>query len=210
MGFPLKNKLSSQLIFSIIIGLSAFIILYLSIIRASLDVMVKENNENKLRVEPIEFLINKKNGPEKCVYKLPEVNVMPDDPIYKIKESRDFMWILLSHDPLLKAKTTLLIADKKITESLNFEKDNKCKLALDTSEEAINKLKYADKIVFDIKKESTESRQLKNQIIKAGLAYKEALIKINLGNKIDQDKYNKIIIDLDKWNEEKQKNIEEI
>jgi len=210
MCFPFKNKISGQLILSLAMVIIGFSILYLSIIRASLEVMTKDNNENRLRVEPIEFLLDKKDGPEKNVYKLPEVKTLPNSPLYSIKESRDFMWVLFSHDPLAKSKIILLIADKKMTESIALSKEGCYKLALDTSEEAINKLKYADRTVLDIKKESIESRQFKNEIIKAGLAYKQVLIKINLEKKMDQDKYNKIIIDLDKWNEEKQKNNKEI
>lgn len=202
MRFPLKNRISGRVIFVSIVIIISFCILYLSIIRASLDIMTKDNDENKLRVEPIEFLMNKKNGPEKCVYKFPEVKTLPDNSIYKIKAFRDFMWIAFTHDPLAKAKITLLIADKKMVESLALYKKNNYKLALDTSEEAINKLKYADKVVL--------SKQLQTDIVKAGLAYKEVLIMINIDKKLDQDKYNKIIIDLDGWNEEKQKSIKEI
>ncbi|MEI8067562.1 MAG: DUF5667 domain-containing protein [Candidatus Shapirobacteria bacterium] len=203
MQSPSKNRFPGQLIFNVVAVAFSFGILYFSIFKTSLDTMAKNNNDNKLRIEPIEFVMNKKNGEqEKCTYSLPEVKTLPNSPIYKVKELRDFMWILLSHEPLDKAKITLLVADKKMNESLNLCKEKNYNLILDTSEEAINKLKYAEEITSNINKESTDSKKLKEEINKAGLAYKEALIKMNTDKKIDQNKYNEIVTDLDKWNEE--------
>jgi hypothetical protein len=205
MNFPLKAKLSSQVWWSLVFSSLAFIILYISLVRASLNIMTKDNNESKLRVMPIEFTVNREDGPEKCVYKLPEVTTLPNNPMYLFKQMRDYLWVELSHDPTEKSEVLLLLADKKMTEAISLYKNNNIDLALATSEEAINKLKYADKAILENKVKTVQTQEIEKQIIKAGCAYGEALKTINKDGRLDENKYKKIISELEKWNEEKQK-----
>ncbi len=198
MNFPLKSRISWRIVFSAVILLVSLSILYISLVRASLEIMTHDNNENILRVKPIVFNIYKNDKPDTYVYKFPEVTTTPANPIYEVKELRDNMWIYLSHEPISKTKMILLIADKKITECQMLYKQNKYNLALDTGVDAFNKLKYANEVISEVKPNNIEAKLLKDQIYKAGYAYREAFISI------DRVRFQQLIKDLDKWNEEKQ------
>lgn len=203
MNLPFKARFSWQTVFSMIILFIGIGILYISLVRASLEIMAQSNNENKLRVKPLVFTISNSDNLEVHEYKFPEVNTLPTKPWYKVKEIRDELWIYLSNDPISKAKMILLIADKKITESQMLYKQNHYSLALDTGDEAFNKLKYAYMAVSEADPKNTEARHIKNEIYKASFAYKEIINSINQDQKLDQNRFLKLINDIDNWNEEK-------
>jgi hypothetical protein len=205
MNPPFKFRTSSQIALAIIFVVFAFIILYISLVRASFGLMTKDNNEDKLRKNPIEYTIINKDGQSTCTYKLPEVGTLPGNPLYGIKKIRDFMWVNLSKNPAQKAEVLLLLADKTMAEAIRLSQSQKFELALDTSEEAINKLKYADKAISEINRKNIQVRELEQQIIKAGCAYRKALLIINQDNKLNEEKYKKVTGELEKWNQEKEK-----
>jgi hypothetical protein len=165
--------------------------------------MIKDNDENKLRVKPVEFTISNANGIQTYTYKLPEVKTLPDDPLYFAKQIRDYLWVQFSPNQVEKSEILLLLADKKMTETTTYQEENKFNLALDTSEEAINKLKYADRTISNIKNKTINVLELEKQITMAGCAYKKILQSIN-NNNINEAKYQQIFEDLDQWLTEKQ------
>jgi len=61
-------------------------ILLISISRASLEMMTKEEREGKLRTEPV--IIDNVE-----IYKLPQSRVLPDNKYYWLKEVRDWTWL---------------------------------------------------------------------------------------------------------------------
>jgi hypothetical protein len=175
-------------------------------VRVGLETTTKDINENKLRIKPVKFSMNVDGKPENLVYKLPEVTTLPSSPAYTIKQLRDYLWVQLTHEPIDRSEVILLLADKKITEANGLIKQQDYKLALDTIEEAINKLKYADKTISNLDANSIRKKQVQAEIIKAGYAYKTILYEMNKEHKLNEEKYNQILKDLDQWNEEKQKN----
>lgn len=102
----------------IIIGvLFAVAILFVSIARANLEVVLREEKEDKIRVIPINITVNKDNGEKiKTIYYLPKIKIYPTNILYPIKIWRDKLWLALIRDPCEKSKLLLLIADKKMSE----------------------------------------------------------------------------------------------
>lgn len=165
--------------------------------------MIKDNGENKLRVNPIQYSIKSEGGEDVYVYKLPEVRVLPTNPLYIFKKIRDYFWVGFSHNPEEKAEVLLLLADKKMAETMVLEKKNNFKAALDTSEEALDKLKYADRTISRAKNKDIKMRELEKQIIRAGNAYKFILTD-NKENNFNETKYQKIIKELEEWLDKKE------
>lgn len=102
----------------IIIGiLFAILILFISIARANLEVVLKEEREDRIRVIPMNIVINKENGEKiKSVYYLPKIKIYPTNILYPVKIWRDQLWLALTRNPCEKSKLLLLIADKKMSE----------------------------------------------------------------------------------------------
>lgn len=206
MLFPLKNKISVQAIFSATAIFLSILILYISFARVGLEVIANNSDENDLRVNPISYVTDVNNVISENVYKLPEARMLSNNPLYCVKRLRDFLWISLSKEPINKSKVALLVADKKMTEAIQLLQQNNLEAALDTSEEAFIKLKYADSAVSQISQQSTESHQIKGQIIKAGYAYREILDSMKSNGTLNEEKYKQIVKQLEKWNEEKKEN----
>jgi len=187
--------------FLLIIGL---MVLFGSLILTSLETIANdEERKNKLRNVPIEYVKEMKNG-EKIlkVYKVPESKVGPENNQYLIKKMRDKLWIDLSKSPKDKSEIYLLIADKKIFETVELIKNKKNEdLILKTLDEAVFHLKESKKILLGENKKDIEIIKIDEQIIRAGLAYEDIVKSFNYKD----EGIKTIINDIEKWNK---KNIE--
>lgn len=175
-------------------------VLLISMSRASLEIMAKDEREGKLRVDPV---IVK----DQVVYMLPQTNMLPDNPLYAIKEMRGWLWQKFSENGNEKEiKIVLVLADKKIAEAKKLTNKGKYDLALETSIEALNKLKYAKDLAVEIPKQSPGQKQLRTQIKEAAMAYEEIIRQIGQCEGIDDQKYSLLQQDI---NEFKEKQIQE-
>jgi hypothetical protein len=204
-----KKILFDILLIAFVVILSGFI-LAVSLIRTSLNIVLQPDSENKLRTEPVEFLMPNDQGVmEKASYKLPSASTLSVDYFYPLKKIRENLWIQFINNPIDKSRISLLIGDKRMFESEILIKKNKNEMALETIQEAIDKLKYAKKII----KASNNNKniridQLNAQIFKAGFAYKKILEndkQIFEKNKTDNEKYQRLVNSIDKWNQLQEK-----
>lgn len=190
------------ILFSLII---AGIILGISLVRTSLNTVLKEENENELRTEPVESSMPSTNGSmEKFSYKLPSANILPGNFFYIFKKIRENLWIRFTKTTIDKSKISLLIADKRVSESIILIKYSKIDKAFETIQEAIDKLKYSREILKGYKGDKIEIDQLKEQIFKAGFAYKQILDDNKQSfekTQTENEKYKKMVKEIDFWNQ---------
>jgi len=185
------------------------LILFLSICRSSLNQTLVEEKENKLRKQLIKTLVKRGNGSvEVSLYSLPEVRMLPGNFLYGIKRIRNALWLQLCKTKMEKVRLLLLLSDKKIVEAQVLFKMGRPQKALVAAREGVEKLKYTDRVWCGIDDEVTGKKQLGKQICKAGLAYKKVLLKFNGAIDIDEEKYLKIMNDLNNWNERQKEKID--
>ncbi len=186
---------------ALVIGLA---VLFVSVSRAGVEILAQENNDIRVRIEPIELTIYHKDGTtEPVVYRVPEVNTLSNNPFYGFKKLRDYLWLMFSQGNLNKAKVSLLLADKKISEAIELIKNNNTKLALEAGSEALDKLKYADTQLNQVDDSELEKKDVFNMMYHAGYAYKEVMVSMENEFEIDKEKLNQIIEELDQFNEQK-------
>ncbi len=103
-------------LYTVLAILGGIVILFLSVTRAGFELMAKDNNENKLRNNLIEFTYLDDNGEkQEYDYLLPTTSTLPNNPFYGFKKVRDFLWLRFSQGEINKCKTAFLLADKKMT-----------------------------------------------------------------------------------------------
>jgi len=183
--------------------LTGLTVLFGSLILTGLEIMANDKKENNLRNVPIEYKVEMPNG-EKIskIYKVPESRIGPENSEYFIKKMRDKLWVDLSKTPRDKAEVCLLIADKRMFETVELIKNSKNEdLIVKILDETIFHLKESKKMLSEENKKDIEISKINQQIDLAGLAYEDIVKSFNYKN----EKINKIINDLEIWN---QKNIE--
>ncbi|MGI5840920.1 MAG: DUF5667 domain-containing protein [Patescibacteria group bacterium] len=178
-------------------------ILFVSISRASLDIWASENNFDKARNCPIEFIIKADaHGIEKGSYNLPSISVLPGSPLYILKDIRDELWIGFSTGPESKATTALLVADKKMSASKSLFEDNKGDKAVELAREA---LEYIKRAKSEWQKASNDEPQMcspiDNKIFNAGLAYEEVLKTSGKKAAGDKNEFREVLLQIQEWNE---------
>lgn len=82
------------------------------------------------------FTYSKEPEQKKIDYNLPYPGILPDNPLYPIKNLRDGLLIFFSRDKIKKTELYLLLSDKKIYMSSMLVKAEKWKLAIITAQEA--------------------------------------------------------------------------
>lgn len=156
-------------------------ILFISISRASLEMVNKDEMESKVSV------IEVKMG-DRTIYKLPEAGILPGNPLYIFKEARNWLWEEFSFGDEKKARILLLLADKKMAECRQLITNGNEGRAFESGFEATDKLEYAYTVTLRIKNDSLEKRQILGQIADASLAYE--VITGELKNKIISQELN--------------------
>lgn len=69
---------------------------------------------------------------QKVKYNLPYPGILPDNPLYFVKSTRDKILEFITRDNIKKARLYLLFSDKKMSMALALEKKGKEKLAVQT------------------------------------------------------------------------------
>lgn len=179
-------------------------ILFGSLVITGLDVVAKDREIDDLRKVPIEYVKKMKNGEEILrTYKVPESTVGPGSKQYLIKKMRDKLWVDLSQNPKDKSEVCLLIADKKIFETVELIKNKKNEnLISKTLDEAFFHLKESKLMLAEENKKDIEIIKIDQKINEAGLAYEDIVKSFDYND----EKVNKIINEIENWN---QKNIKE-
>jgi hypothetical protein len=171
-----------NLLIILLVSIGAAGVLMVSMSRASLETMAKDEREGVLRVEPVIV-----QG--KTIYKLPQTNMLPDNVFYGIKEMRDWLWREFSVGNEKEAKIMLILADKRIAEARSLANKGKYKIAIETGIRAVDKLKYARGLVGEMENQDTSQEQLLVQIREAASAYDEIIKEIGQKDGSGNQKY---------------------
>lgn len=179
--------------------LLSLVILFWSLVSAGFEKMINDMRSNRLRNIPIEYVKEIGNGERILkIYKVPESNIEPGDLRYSLKKFRDKLWILLSRTPKEKAEVYLLMADKRMFETINLIRNGKSDdLVLKTFDDSIYNLREAKKSLFEENRKDIEFFKIDQQINQAGLAYEDIVKSVNYKN----EKVNRIINELENWNQ---------
>ena len=160
-----------------------FLVLYISMARGSLDLMIKDEKENELRKIPIKSEFIDKNGTTvKVEYKFPETRTLPTSPFYSAKKVRDYLWISFTKNKLDKCRVMMLVADKKMSEVVIMNQQQvEEQIVIGTTIEAINQLKLASEELNKNQLNEIEKEIILTQINQAKYVYKEIIetLKIN-------------------------------
>ncbi|MFA6184680.1 MAG: DUF5667 domain-containing protein [Candidatus Shapirobacteria bacterium] len=189
--------------FLIVISL---IILFWSLVSAGFEKMMSDMRSNNLKNIPIEYVKEIETG-EKILktYQVPESNIEPGDIRYSLKKFRDELWILLSRTPKEKAEVYLLMADKRMFETVELIDNKKSEqLISETLYNSIYSLMEAKKYLFEENKRDIDFFRIELQIDQAGLAYEDIVKSFNYKS----EKINKIINELEYWNQKNRENNE--
>ena len=182
------------------------LILFWSLVSAGFEKMMSDMRSNNLRNIPIEYIKEIGNG-EKILktYKVPESNIEPGDIRYSLKKFRDELWILLSRTPKEKAEVYLLMADKRMFETVELIDNKKSEqLISETLYNSIYNLMEAKKYLFEENKKDIDFFRIDLQIDQAGLAYEDIVKSFNYKS----EKIDKIINELEYWNQKNRENNE--
>lgn len=69
---------------------------------------------------------------KKVIYDLPYAGILPDNPLYLLKEVRDTIILFMTRDQIKKAEMLLLSSDKKINMAMQLSAKGKGKLMIET------------------------------------------------------------------------------
>lgn len=186
----------------LILGLG---ILVVSLVLAGFDKLKSDIRTNSLRNFPIQYVKEIGDGQKiSKTYNTPESNILPGDWRYFLKKFRDEVWVVLSKTPREKAEVYLLMADKRMYETMQLIKNQSNNdLIVKTLDDSVYNLKKAKESLFEDNKKDIEFFKTDLKINQAGLAYEDILKSINYRN----EEINKTINELEKWN---QKNKEDM
>lgn len=185
---------------------TSLVILFWSLVKAGSEKLRADIRNNALRNIPIEYIKEIGNGEKiKKIYKVPDSNVEPGNIFYSIKKIRDQLWILLSQTTKEKAEVYLLMADKRMFETTELIKNKKDDdLISKTLDNSIYNLMEAKKNLFDETRKDPDFLRIDLQINQAGLAYEDILKSLSYKS----EKINKIINELEIWNQKNKEYIE--
>ncbi len=202
----ITKKIVIDIILRSSVVLLGLMIVLVSIARAGLEILAKDETNTVISNDTINYLVTFDDGETMSgTYKLPVTGMLPDDTFYGIRQLRDWLWLNFSGGKN-KLKIALLLADKNIAEAKALLTQEKYNRAIETGNQAVDKLEYANDLVNGFKVPDDQVKQLHRQILSAGFAYK--MIFANPGNAfgIDEEKYTKLINRIDDWNKEQEKN----
>jgi len=169
----------------IIMVMSAFGILYISFTRAGLEKVNDDEQYDRLRNISISYQ-QKETGNWQC-YKLPESRILSNNPIYFLKKIRDNLWIQFSRNPIDKSRITLLVADKKISETITlYKKENNNRFLKENMDEAVKKIESAQKIIDQLNQKDLEVKKIKQKIDQTNAFYQYIIERISLNKEISK------------------------
>jgi len=177
-------------IYTLVVLVLGIVIIFVSFVRASLEISAQEDNEGKLRGNILEVEIEKSNG-ERIIeaYRIPQVRMLPTNIFYGIKEIRDYLWLQFSKDKFEKVKMAIFLADKNLAESVVLSNKDQKERALKSGEKAVEKLEYAWTMLGE--ERDNRSIDLRNKIHQAVVVYDQVIRKMG-GEGVDKNKYEEI------------------
>ncbi|PIU73624.1 hypothetical protein COS78_01375 [Candidatus Shapirobacteria bacterium CG06_land_8_20_14_3_00_40_12] len=177
-------------IYTLVVLVLGIAIIFVSFVRASLEISAQEDNEGKSRGDIIEVEIEKSNGERIIeVYQIPQVRMLPTNIFYGIKEIRDYLWLQFSRDNFEKIKMAMFLADKNLAESVVLSNKGQKAKALKSGEKAVDKLEYAWTMLGG--ERDNRSIDLRNKIYRAVIVYDQMIRKMG-GEGVDKNKYEEI------------------
>lgn len=186
----------------------AIVILFVSMTKASLNLMAVDDNVEVLKNNELSFVAVFGDGDtEVGNYKFPEVGMLPSNAMYGFKRIRDYLWLAFSQG-LSKAELAIFLADKKIIEFTKLcgsDLSNNDR-AIEAGNEAIDKLEYTNGILVKTKLPDEKAKQLRKQLFWAGLAYKEIIVSKEKFFQFETEKYSNLVSRINEWNKEQEKN----
>jgi len=195
--------LASLFIKIAVLGLG-LMILAVSVARAGLEIMAREDADKIVRNETINFTAVFADGETSPGnYQLPESGMTVDNVFYGFKKLRDVMWLWFSKG-VTRAKISLLLADKSIAEMKNLLAKGRTTQAIEAGNEAVDKLEYADKLIGELKPENEGIKQLRYQTFWAGYAYREIIERAGGEYDVDTEKFTKLIKRINDWNKKEE------
>mgnify|MGYP001565892224 CR=1 FL=1 len=177
-------------IYTLAVLLLGIVIVFVSLTRASLEMIAQGDKEGVLRGDTLEVEIEKANGEKiKEIYRLPQIKMLPTNIFYGFKEIRDYLWVRFSQNNYDKAKMALLLADKKLAESIALDKKGSARKALESGEKAVEKLEYAWTILGE--ERDNKTNDLRGIIHRAVSIYGLVIKKMDKEG-VDKNKYEEI------------------
>jgi hypothetical protein len=131
--------------------------------------------------------------------------MLPNNALYGFKTVRDYVWMSLSRGDK-KVRLALLMSDKKVAEFQKLTQKGEIGLAVESGNEAMDKLEYVNGLVMSAKNADAQTKQIRKQILWAGLAYGEIFHKSEKHFQVDSEKYTKLLTRIDGWNKQQEKN----
>jgi hypothetical protein len=186
------------------IGVLAIVILMLSVVKTGWELMAEEGVLDQMKTGEMAYTIRFSDGETMpTTYKLPDAGMLPNQMFYGAKTIRDFLWLYLSHG-IDKIELSILLADKKAKEFDALVKIDKPELALESGNQAIDKLQYADKLITEDNSKNPEVKLLRTQVLRAGYAYKEIFQNRKDNFPFNSEEYNKLLSRVDEWNKQEE------
>jgi hypothetical protein len=105
-------------------------------------------------------------------YQLPYPGLLPDNPLYFIKQIRDSFMLFMASDQLKKEEVKLQISDKNISAAIELTKKGRHKLSVAKVEEA--EAEFLS-IVDRQSKEKKKNKEFIDTLRKANLKHREAI-----------------------------------
>ncbi len=188
-----------------VIGLLGVGILMVSLARAGVEIMTKNGSLETMGKKEITVI----KGNKLVVYKLPETGILPNNPLYLFKRVRDHLWLVFSYG-INKSKIALLLADKKAAEFGRLATQENIDWALESGNEAVDKLEYAYYLSENLNISDVAKKLLLNQIYEAGYAYKQVFVLS--GDKFNNnlESYKQLLNRINEWNKKQEKSVVEI
>jgi hypothetical protein len=168
----------------ILMLVAALGILYVSFTRAGLDEVTNDEKYDRLRKISVSYV--EVSSGQKICYRLPESRTLPNNTWYFLKKIRDDFWIQFSKSPLDKIRIVVLIADKKVYESILMYDDKNVDSIFwkNNMIEAKEKIGLARDLISHSSRRDLEVDDLVKKINKADEFWNYIQKEMNLGNKI--------------------------
>ncbi len=205
MPFSPNKKLFLGILSKVAVLMLGVMILTVSVARAGWEIWASDENKEIPSSNIVDFTAVFSNGETSPgTYKYPKSKIKPDDAWYGMKKLRDLLWLSFSKG-LTKVNLAVVQADKNMSDCIELRNEGKYDRAIEAGNEAMDKLEYADKLIYETQSVDAQTKQLHYQIFWAGYAYKTTLEKMeNSFQSINTDKYPKLIKRIDDWNKKQE------
>ena len=114
-------------------------------------------------------------------YQLPFAGkIEPDSFLWPVKATRDKVWVIVSIDPVKKARVLILLANKRIVFAQNLMNRDKSELSVSTLTKAEKYLEEAVSLEKDARKKGSDTKALLPEIAMSILKHRQLLEEILL------------------------------